>query len=285
MYDTIESIYGSTVQHGPHNDRLYVIHLDSAQEDTLLAELDQRALRHGYGKVFAKIPEGSWETFKSAGYIREAVIPRFFSGRTDCYFVGKFFADRLRTEEDFTDLMKIVEDKTFLDRNGVKEGPLIERCSEKDAARLADCYQTAFKSYPFPVFDAGYLKMMMAENVTYYCIREEGALQAIAATESEIGDLYAEMTDFATLPPYRGQGYASALLNHMERELRAAGIITAFTIARAASLGMNKAFKKCGYTYAGLLVNNTQISGRIESMTVWYKYLMKRGCSNEDNGN
>jgi hypothetical protein len=44
-----------------------------------------------------------------------------------------------------------------------------------------------------------------------------------------------------------------------------------FTIARARSTGMNVTFAKNGYSFAGTLINNTNISGRIESMNVWYK--------------
>jgi hypothetical protein len=36
---------------------------------------------------------------------------------------------------------------------------------------------------------------------------------------------------------------------------------------------MNVTFARCGYRFAGTLINNTQISGRIESMNVWYKGL------------
>jgi hypothetical protein len=34
---------------------------------------------------------------------------------------------------------------------------------------------------------------------------------------------------------------------------------------------MNITFSKLGYKYGGLLKNNTNISGAIESMNVWYK--------------
>ncbi len=37
--------------------------------------------------------------------------------------------------------------------------------------------------------------------------------------------------------------------------------------------GMNITFAKTGYTYAGTLINNTNISGRLESMNVWYKHI------------
>jgi len=59
----------------------------------------------------------------------------------------------------------------------------------------------------------------------------------------------------------------------MENEVRAKGIKTAYTIARAASAGMNVTFAKGGYHFGGRLINNTNISGRIESMNVWFKSL------------
>jgi hypothetical protein len=59
----------------------------------------------------------------------------------------------------------------------------------------------------------------------------------------------------------------------MDKKTRKLGIKTAYTIARAASHGMNSVFKNGGYTYSGLLKNNSQICGSIQSMTVWYKHL------------
>lgn len=79
------------------------------------------------------------------------------------------------------------------------------------------------------------------------------------------------MTDFATLPDWRGHGLAAPLLFHMENEIGKKGIKTAYTIARSASAGMNITFAKLGYCYAGRLKNNTNISGSIESMNIWYK--------------
>ena len=81
------------------------------------------------------------------------------------------------------------------------------------------------------------------------------------------------MTDFATNPQSRGMGLAGILLRHMGDKTRKLGIKTAYTIARAESHGMNSVFKNSGYNYAGLLKNNTQICGSIQSMTVWYKHL------------
>ncbi|VVB88342.1 Beta-lysine N6-acetyltransferase [uncultured archaeon] len=83
------------------------------------------------------------------------------------------------------------------------------------------------------------------------------------------------MTDFATLPEYQGNGFACYLLRKMEHEMRKRNIKTSYTIARAVSYGINIIFAKMGYRYGGTLLNNTNISGSVESMNVWYKSLCK----------
>lgn len=276
MVDLIENIYGSTVQHGPHNNRIYVLHLSPDQVGALLPELEQMAETKKYGKIFAKIPSTSWQQFRAAGYIKEADIPHFYSGKTNCCFVAKFFFDRHRTDEDFTNLQRIIGDEKTQRKKNAESSPQfpIELCTTADAEELAFFYRKLFVSYPFPVFDAVYLNEIMGENVNYYCIRADNKIVAIAATESNSAEKYAEMTDFATVPGWRGKGLAACLLRHMDKEVCRAGIATAFTIARATSYGMNRVFKNCGYNYSGLLINNTQIGGRVQSMAVWYKQLL-----------
>ncbi|MGI9535612.1 MAG: GNAT family N-acetyltransferase, partial [Desulfocapsaceae bacterium] len=136
---------------------------------------------------------------------------------------------------------------------------------------LSLLYRQVFPSYPFPISDPSYLSRMMTENVTYYGIRAEDSIIAAAAIETDHHAQSAEMTDFATLPEWRGKGIAESLLRHMGTITESSHIKTAYTIARASSYGMNAVFWKCGYIYSGLLINNTQISGSIQSMSVWYR--------------
>ena len=114
---------------------------------------------------------------------------------------------------------------------------------------------------------------MMQEGVLYYCIRVEGSIAAIAAAEIDVASKNVEMTDFATLPNWRSMGFAGILLRFMDKKACELGLKTAYTIARAASPGMNYVFSNSGYNYAGLLKNNSQICGSIQSMAVWYKHL------------
>ena len=101
----------------------------------------------------------------------------------------------------------------------------------------------------------------------------------IVAQAATVGGLPVQMGGISgviTEPDWRGRGIAVRLLEQMEEEMVRMGMRTAYTIARALSYGMNKTFGKMGYTYSGTLTNNSNISGRIESMTVWHKKLKSK---------
>jgi len=68
------------------------------------------------------------------------------------------------------------------------------------------------------------------------------------------------MTDFATHPGCRGRNLPGYLLALMEEVMRAAGMRTAFTIARGLSYPINSTFAR-GYPHGGTLTNNTSICG------------------------
>jgi putative beta-lysine N-acetyltransferase len=138
---------------------------------------------------------------------------------------------------------------------------------------MSRLYRKVFPSYPFPIEDPEYIKQTMRTHVQYYAFVSNGQLLALSSAEMDLTQKNVEMTDFATLPPYRGQGLAVQLLKHMETQMAAQGMATAYTIARAVSPGMNITFAKQAYQYNGRLINNTHISGQIESMNVWSKGL------------
>ena len=277
MTDIIENIKGSIIQHGPHNNRIYLMRLNTDDTHGLIGTLDDMALKNGYGKIFAKISAPAWRNFKSADYIKEAVVPGFFTGKTDAYFIAKYFSAGRQKVQNVKKLLKFVKQAEKGSASNKHRNARATRdvvvCKPSDAGEMSLIYQQVFKSYPFPIQKPIYLKRLMKEGVLYFCIRIEGRILAIAASEIDLVSKNAEMTDFATLPKWRGMGFAGMLLGHMDKKIRKLGIKTAYTIARAASHGMNSVFKNSGYNYSGLLKNNSQICGSIQSMTVWYKHL------------
>lgn len=275
MADRIETVFGSKVQHGTINDRIYVLHLAPGDPNQLIFRLDQMANLYGYSKIFAKISAEHWQKFFSADYVKEAEIPLFFNGKKDCFFVSKFFKNRQETNENFSKLHSLArnDNTRSVGYCSKKDMYNVEVCTSADAEELSLMYQQVFPSYPFPIFNPSYLSRIMSDEVTYYCIRVGGSIIATAAIESDHHGQHAEMTDFATLPEWRGKGLAESLLRHMGAVIDDSQIKTVYTIARASSYGMNRVFWKCGYTYSGLLINNTQISGSIQSMSVWYRHV------------
>jgi len=276
--DTISESQGSIIQHGAYNDRIYVIKLAPSPPPTYPYDLIDMAEENGYSKIFAKIPECHAEMFLDADFLEEARIPAFYSGREASVFMG-FYLDPDRAKEPDLDRVEEIIGIAFR-KNNVKStrrleiNPVIRECNETDAAALADIYRGVFPTYPFPIHDPGYIRETMKNNVCYFGIETDGRLVAVSSAEMDQKEANVEMTDFATIPEWRGNGYAECLLSEMECVMKNKGIKTAYTIARAMSAGMNVTFSKAGYQYGGRLKNNTNISGKIESMNVWYKSLI-----------
>lgn len=280
MYDTIAKINDSEIQHGPLNRRIYLMHLHKKDMPGILDDLESLASRNNYTKIFGKIPYSCWESFLKRGYIKESVIPRFFRGNEDCAFMGKYIdkerglpvnqdinkevlgAALKKSKEKTIDSFKLVNEFTF------------RKTRLEDSEEMSMIYSKVFDSYPFPVFDPEYLKKTMVENIIYLGIWKGNKLIALSSCEMDMNEKNAEMSDFAVLQDYRGYNFACFLLNQMERELKLRQIKTAYTIARAESFGMNCTFAKCGYTFSGTLIKNTQIGGKIEDMNVWFKKLI-----------
>jgi len=275
--DTLETIKGSVIQHGTHNDRIYLMRFNTDDTQGLVTILDDMALAKGYGKIFAKIPALAWNAFKSAGYVKEVVVPGLFAGKVDGFFIAKYFSNRRQETQNVQNLLRIISPDRQAPTKNIhpmnKAAPEVVPCELSDATEMSLIYQQVFKSYPFPIQKPTYLQHMMKKGVLYFCIRIKGRIAAIAAAEIDLVNKNVEMTDFATLPQWRCMGFAGLLLNHMGKHTRKLGIKTAYTIARAESTGMNSVFKNSGYKYSGLLKNNSQICGKIQSMAVWYKHL------------
>lgn len=283
MSDAVEHIDGSIIQHGAGNNRIYLMHFGPADPPGLIGTLDALATKNGYGKILAKIPATAWPVFRSCGYLKEAVVPGFFNGRTDGFFIAKYFSTERQNDPSRGKRLQDIRrtgtgSAGHIDQCGRADLAVVA-CQSSDAGEMSTLYRQVFQSYPFPIHRPDYLQHMMDEGVRYFCIRVTGRIAAIAATEIDAGAENAEMTDFAARPEWQGQGLAGMLLDHMDRKATERGLKTAYTIARAESPGMNRVFKRQGYRYAGWLPNNTQIGGHIESMIVWYRRLGAKEAS------
>ncbi|MEZ5334468.1 MAG: putative beta-lysine N-acetyltransferase [Methanolobus sp.] len=279
MTDQVVKIGSSVIQHGPFNDRVYLMKLSPDDFGSIPETIETLSMENSYSKICSKIPVSAIDYFRYYGHVTEARIPGFYNGEEDAVFMAKFLSKDRREEKNILQRKNVLE--TALLKSGQQKDVTLSGdekifiCGRDDAREMAELYSRVFPSYPFPIQDEDYLIGTMQENLVYFCIRRNTKLVAIASCEVDVKNSNVEMTDFATLSEFRGNGYSYYLLEEMEKEMRKRGIKTAYTIARAVSYGMNTVFSRSSYIYAGTLVNNTNISGGIESMNIWYKKLVQ----------
>ncbi len=275
LIDQVLKIGASKIQHGKNSDRIYLMHLAPEETDFLLGRLAEIAAREGYSKIFARVPFSSKGSFLRGGYQEEAVVPDLFSGKEDGCFMSRFLDNSRAVESDGGRIAEVLaqaqarEGKRVIDN--LPGEYRLRQCVLDDAEEMASLYGSVFSSYPFAIDDAGYIGEAMQENAAYFGVWQGTELVALAAAEQYIDEGFVEMTDFATHVPHRNKGLATALLTEMERVMLKRGFMVCYTIAEAVSYGMNITFARRGFHFAGTLVNNTQLHGRITSMNVWYK--------------
>jgi putative beta-lysine N-acetyltransferase len=277
--DKIENINGSIIQHGKYNDRVYIMKLSKKNFSSIIDYVEDIAGENSYSKILVKSPECAYKKFKDAGYIKEAFIPNFFNGNTDCYFLCKYNENSRRKvdvsiKKQIKDVLEIAEmKKNQQDHMMSKYSDKIKKLDENDINNLISLYETVFTRYPFPIFDERFIKQKMNEDTIFYGIYIDDKLISAASSEIDYENNNAEMTDFATLNECRGNNLSYFLLKRMESDVKKLKIKTVYTIARSLSYGANITFCKMGYEYAGTLNNNTCISGGIENMNIYYKSL------------
>lgn len=278
MNDTIEHIgSGSVIQHGKLNDRVYLMKLKKEDLTAVMQRLEELTEKEHYTKLFCKVPGSLAPHFLEEGFIREGQIPRFYLGDEDALFLSRFndparLADR--PEEELARFRQLLSEPLKQhDQTSKWKDYRVRQLVKDDAEQITKIYKQVFESYPFPIHDPAYIARMMEEDVQYFGAFRGDQLAALSSAEIDFDTQSAEMTDFATDMEHTGHSLSCLLLQTMEEAMQRQGILTLFTIARLASIPMNKTFLRFGYQYTGTFINNTQIAGRIESMNLLYKHI------------
>ncbi len=278
MFDKIEKIGKSIIQHGPNNDRIYLMKLHRDELTGICNKLSDVALVKRYTKIIIKVPEWALDTFLDEHYEVEVIIPGLYEGSIRGYFMAHYFGARRgfisKKKKEQIEITK-AEALHSLPKPGrtLSAKYQIRPLEETDLVNLARIYREVFSDYPFPISQVRYLKKTFHANVRYFGAFCGEELVAASSAEIDLQAGNAELSDFATLLDHRGNSLSHFLLSRMEDQLDQEGLYTVYSIARATSLAMNKTFGRSQYRMAGTLMNNTRIGQGIESMNVWYKRL------------
>lgn len=202
----------------------------------------------------------------------EGRVKGFFNGE-DCIFLAGYVNPRRGISLCIKDQNSLLDDvlKKVYVKTILPAGYEIRKAVKNDAKEMAGVFKSVFKTYPSPVFRKQYLVDRMNAGDCFWLALNNGRIAAISSAEIDYNNSRAEMTDFATLPEYRGLGLASVLLGKMGEQCRSLGINCLFSLARASSFGINSVFCRHGYHFGGTLINNCHICGKFENMNVWYK--------------
>ncbi|MEQ9365427.1 MAG: putative beta-lysine N-acetyltransferase [Leptospirales bacterium] len=232
-----------------------------------------------FDRILLKAREDDWRRFLKRGFVLEGQIKNYFHG-ADAFVLGRFSSEErlnspAQVEENRT-IEKIQGDARNADYQApaLPEGYRVVPATEAYIPKMVQLYRRVFRTYPTPLSHPDYLQQTMRGHVIYRLIlNAKGDLVCAASAEMNAEHSNAELTDCATRASDRGKGLMFHLLTRVEADLRERGIATGYTMARAASGGMNAVFYRMGYEYGGRLVNSCDIGGGYENMNIWYKDL------------
>lgn len=265
-----------------YNRRLKVLDYDAKDPQAMLDRLTWLAEQNDFDKIFLKATKDDWQTFLQYGYLLEGILRYYFRGE-DAYVLSKFRSvDRVTSEHliEESDLIeKLMREGEQREPTALPEGYALFEATPEHIPGLVDLYRRVFKTYPSPLTHPDYILATMERNVLYRAIRDEQGV-IVSAASAEVDDKHsnAELTDCATEPSQRGKSLMFHILSALEGDLSRRGIMTAYSLARARSVGMNRVFFRLGHEYSGRLVNNCDIYGQFEDMNIWVKRLDRKGA-------
>lgn len=191
IYDKTETLRSSYIQHGPANQRVYLMKLALEDLPDILDDLQALGRANSYTKIFAKIPGPAEGAFLDRGYTREALVPGFYGGQEDGVFVSTYLDPRRGNDEHDATVKKnlaLAEGRAASPPQALQPSPYeIRITTPADVQEMAALYGEVFPSYPFPITEPDYLAETMTTNVVYFAAMRDGHIAALSSAEMDRG--------------------------------------------------------------------------------------------------
>lgn len=258
-----------------YNRRLKVLDYEARDYGRMVQRVDELADANGFDKIFFKAREDDWQQFLTCGYQLEGILKYFYDG-DNAFVMSKFRSVERAHNRLVVDENDLIETLMRMDRTTepkpMPEGYQLVTCTEEHIPELITLYKNVFATYPSPLTSEDYVRQTMRRHMIYRAILDnDGYVVSAASAEIDRKHSNAELTDCATHQSARGKGLMRHLLDRIVNDLDGMGIRTPYTLARAASFGMNLVFYRLGFEYCGRLVNNCDIYGQYEDMNIWVR--------------
>jgi beta-lysine N6-acetyltransferase len=259
-----------------YNRRLKILDYKAENYQNMLERLAWLAESNDFDKVFVKASKADFQQFLSHGYMMEGVL-KYYSNGEDAYVLSRFSSfDRIHSE-NLVKEAELIENLIYHSPDEKKRThdpkTKIITATNEHIPLLVHIYRSVFETYPSPLTNPDYIKSTMDRNIIYKMVLKDDCAMAAASADIDRKHLNAEMTDCAATPEVQGKGLMQLVLSNLEDDLRKEGIMTAYSLARGMSIGMNRVFHRLGYEFSGRLINNCDIFGHFEDMNIWVKRL------------
>ena len=282
MYDYMKitnEIHGSSlfereVNVEPISRRIKLYHLpDQYPVEYTLTYLKKLGRKKHCDKLIFYVNKEEEQYLQSLPLEKEGYIKGFFKGE-DAYIYSFFLTPTRKnsiTLQQEKKVMDIVQKDSESRSVSLPTGYYMRRATTKDTKQMAALYDTVFETYPTPMNNPDYIKTMMHDDVYFTVVEKDGEI--VSASSADVLSKFnaAEMTDCATLEEHRGKRLLSHQFTYLENLMKQKGIQTLFCYARSVSVGMNLINIRHEFTYGGCMVQNSNISGNLESMNIWFK--------------
>ena len=166
-WDKIEEYEGAEIQHGPNNNRTYLMNLGNADPVGVVKYLHELCVQNSYSKAFAKVPSVKAVCFLAAGWNIEAMVPGLFDGVLDGLFLGRYYDPARREVEPghFEALCSMMNSLSPQAPQPLPESLHTRGCTPEDTLKMSVLYSEVFERYPFPIHEADYLSSTMDAQV------------------------------------------------------------------------------------------------------------------------
>lgn len=253
------------------NDRIVAYFPEISEQE--LEKLREEKEKQSKGKIIVYTLIENSKELSEMGFKKETSISDFFAGQTTHIYSLFINPERQKSSsvEKNNEVLNIVNrnrDTPSSQWDGITFQPVhVDQLSE-----LSLLFKKVFQVYPTNIFDPTYIKTAI-ETDYLFIVAMDGSniIGAASAMRTNFGS--AEITDCAVNPEYRGKNILHGIVLELEKKLVEEGIVHAFSITRAKSVGMNMTVKRLAYKYEGTLTNNCQISTGYEDMNIWTKKL------------
>ncbi|MBY4604242.1 MULTISPECIES: putative beta-lysine N-acetyltransferase [Bacillus] len=256
------------------NKRIRVVRYDGAIEKAL-PDIVAAAKEEDAEKIIVYTKQHDEAVLAQHLFVPEGFLKGYYLGHPACVMVRYLTENRRQTDSYIQEQETIEALYRSAPRFRSDNTPAftMRKAEMNDMYQLSMLYKKVFRTYPTPVFDPAYIEKTMNTNTMYYVMLDDDRLISAASAEinPELG--HAEITDCAVLPEYRGHSLTSFLIEALEKDMAEENIFHVFSLARAASFGMNAVLYHSGYQYGGRLINNCYIAEGLENMNIWCKHL------------